>query len=74
MDGLKLRCVDTRPFLSEQGGRLVVEPVEGELISLTVGHIYNGTEEDEQFYRVIDDSGEDYLYLKCMFEVVTDKE
>lgn len=32
--------------------------------SLTNGKIYEATVEDEDFYRVIDDSGEDYLYSK----------
>lgn len=32
--------------------------------SLTNGKIYEATIEDEDYYRVIDDSGEDYLYSK----------
>lgn len=32
--------------------------------SLTNGKIYDATVEDNDYYRVIDDSGEDYLYLK----------
>lgn len=32
--------------------------------SLTNGKIYEATIEDEDYYRVIDDSGEDYLYPK----------
>ncbi len=32
--------------------------------SLTDGKIYEATVEDEDNYRVIDDSGEDYLYPK----------
>ena len=31
---------------------------------LTNGKIYEAWEEDEDYYRVIDDSGEDYLYSK----------
>ena len=30
--------------------------------SLTNGKVYEATIEDEDYYRVIDDSGEDYLY------------
>lgn len=30
--------------------------------SLTNGKIYDATVEDNDYYRVIDDSGEDYLY------------
>lgn len=32
--------------------------------SLTNGKIYDATVEDKDYYRVIDDSGEDYLYSK----------
>ena len=32
--------------------------------SLTNGKIYEATVDSEEFYRVIDDSGEDYLYSK----------
>ena len=31
---------------------------------LTNGKIYEAWVEDEDYYRVIDDSGEDYLYFK----------
>lgn len=33
-------------------------------VSLTNGKVYDATVEDEDYYRVIDDSGEDYLYSK----------
>ncbi|GEM_PF-297040 len=32
--------------------------------SLTNGKIYEASEDSREFYRVIDDSGEDYLYSK----------
>lgn len=32
--------------------------------SLTNGKIYDATIEDDDYYRVIDDSGEDYLYAR----------
>lgn len=31
---------------------------------LTDGKLYDATEENADYYRVIDDSGEDYLYAK----------
>lgn len=34
------------------------------LFGLTDGKVYEAWEEDEDYYRVIDDSGEDYLYPK----------
>lgn len=33
-------------------------------LSLTNGNIYDAEVEDDIFYRVIDDSGEDYLYSR----------
>lgn len=33
-------------------------------VSLTNGKIYEATIEDNDYYRVVDDSGEDYLYSK----------
>ena len=33
-------------------------------LSLTNGKIYEATVEDDYYYRVVDDSGEDYLYEK----------
>lgn len=34
------------------------------LFGLTNGKVYEAWEEDEDYYRVIDDSGEDYIYPK----------
>ncbi len=31
---------------------------------LTDGVVYDATVEDDDYYRVVDDSGEDYLYSK----------
>ncbi len=33
-------------------------------MDLTNGQIYDATVEDNDYYRVIDDSGEDYMYTK----------
>lgn len=33
-------------------------------VSLTSGKVYDATEENSDYYRVIDDSEEDYLYFK----------
>lgn len=70
MARLKIRCIDNRPFLSERGGVLRLGHVDGrEMISLRVGQVYDALEEDAEYYRVWDDSGEDYLYPKAMFEL-----
>lgn len=34
------------------------------LFGLTNGKVYEAWEEDDDYYRVIDDSGEDYIYPK----------
>jgi len=37
---------------------------------LTIGKIYNVIAVENGFYRIIDDSGEDYLYPAGMFEII----
>ena len=37
---------------------------------LTIGIIYKVLSIESGNYRIIDDSGEDYLYFSCMFELV----
>lgn len=41
-----------------------------ELLVLTHGKIYNVLSTEKGWYRVIDDSGEDYLYPPQYFEIV----
>lgn len=64
-----LRCVNNKGFIW-QNGKLLDE----ELVSLTVGALYKAvpTAEEDQAHdlvRVIDNSGEDYLYPSNRFEV-----
>ena len=42
---------------------------EGDLIPQKVYDVI-AVERDDMFYRIIDESGEDYLYFKGLFEVV----
>jgi hypothetical protein len=51
-------------------GSFLQGQLEGDLISLTLNKIYDALEEDDEDYRVIDNTNEDYLYPKMMFEVV----
>ncbi len=65
-----LRCVSNKGFIW-QHGRLVDE----ELASISVGKLYKvvatSTEEREKdLVRIIDNSGEDYLYPSTRFEPV----
>lgn len=39
-------------------------------IDLTPGKVYEATDENTYDFRVVDDSGEDYLYPKSFFEIV----
>lgn len=66
-----LRCISNKGFIWQQG-----KLVDEELVSLTVGKLYKAiaTTPDERergFVRVIDNSGEDYLYPTNRFEPVT---
>ena len=65
-----LRCISNKGFIWQQGKLL-----DEELVSLTVGKLYKAvvtsTEERERgFVRVVDNSGEDYLYPTNRFEPV----
>ncbi len=40
------------------------------MISLTLNKIYDVVEQDDEYYRIVDDTDEDYLYPKSMFEVI----
>jgi len=41
---------------------------------LTIGKIYQVISVENGFYRIIDDSGEDYLYRAAMFEIIPTEE
>ncbi|MGV6852526.1 MAG: hypothetical protein ACWA5R_10175 [bacterium] len=71
MAGLKVRCVSINPYLDEKTDGIFVEGVyEGEMISLTLNNVYDVVEQDDEYYRIVDDTDEDYLYPKSMFEVI----
>ncbi|HEY4130807.1 MAG TPA: hypothetical protein VGM50_09330 [Gemmatimonadaceae bacterium] len=62
-----VQCVSVRPWLEYPGCE---EP--GGCHDLTPGKIYEmlGVEGNGSFYRILDDSGEDYLYPVSHFRVV----
>lgn len=71
MAGLKVRCISTKPYLDElPNGSLIQGQFEGEMISLTINKVYDVLDEDDEYYRVVDNTDEDYLYPKVMFEVI----
>ena len=71
MAGLKVRCISVKPYLDENpDGSFVEGAYEGEMISLTLNKVYDVVEQDDEYYRIVDDTDEDYLYPKSMFEVI----
>jgi len=66
---VKVRCIDNRPFLHEVDGRIRQESRPGQLISLTKGKVYDVVRIEQGWYRIVDDTGEDYLYPDSLFEI-----
>lgn len=65
-----LRCISNKGFIGQQG-----KLVDEELASLSVGKLYKAVatsaeEHERGFVRVVDNSGEDYLYPTSRFEPV----
>jgi len=65
-----VRCVDNRAYLHFKN-----EPLRNEPISLTIGRIYKALplaahEREHGWLRVVDDTGEDYLFPADYFEAV----
>jgi hypothetical protein len=60
-----VQCVSIRPWLKYPGG-----DESGGCHDLTLGKIYEmlGVEGRGAFYRIVDDSGEDYLYPASHFK------
>jgi hypothetical protein len=61
-----VQCISVRPWLTLPG---TTEP--GGCHDLTLGKLYDflGEEADGAFYRIIDDSGEDFLYPASHFRI-----
>jgi hypothetical protein len=62
-----VQCISLRPWLIYPGG-----DEAGGCHDLTLGKIYEviGVEADGAFYRIIDDSGSDYLYPVSHFRQI----
>lgn len=62
-----VQCVSLKPWLLIPGD---AEP--GGCHDLTLGRIYErlGVEADGAFYRIVDDSGDDYLYPASHFRAI----
>ena len=67
---MKAVCIDNRAFIGGDRERGVTAPRPSDRADLTVGRTYEVLDEDHGMYRVVDDSGEDFLYPKRMFQAV----
>jgi hypothetical protein len=70
MANLKVKCVDSRPFLKAEGERLAERRSDGNLSSLTLGKVYEVLSVERGWYRIVDDTEEDYLYPPYLFEAL----
>jgi hypothetical protein len=68
---MKVKCIDNRSYLApdDDKGVFVFRP-QDETTDVTLEKIYNVLDIEFGFYRIIDDSGEDYLYPAYMFEPI----
>ena len=62
-----VKCISVKPWLNLPG-----EPEPGGCHDLTLGRIYEmlGIEANGSFYRINDDSGEDFLYPASHFRTI----
>jgi hypothetical protein len=68
-------CVDDHavilpPLLDENGVVIGVDWSHDRCFSLTIGKVYEVIGEDMELWRLVDDSGDDYLHLKDNFRVL----
>jgi hypothetical protein len=65
---MNVRCVNNDSLHSPEGSSEWINvPNSGDL---TIGKIYNVIAVENGFYRILDDSGEDYLYPAALFEII----
>ena len=67
---MRVRCIDTRGYLEPHPDGFRVAPQPGTVTDLTRGKLYDVLADEDGFYRIVDDTGEDYLYPHYMFEPV----
>ena len=68
MNEIKVRCINNDSLYQREGSSEWVTVQDGG--DLTIGKIYKVLSVENGNYRIIDDSGEDYIYSSSMFEVV----
>lgn len=69
---MKVRCISNRFQLTqEENGHLLPVTDADITIWLDIGKIYEVIAVERKWYRLVDESGEDYLYPPDLFEVLT---
>jgi predicted DNA binding CopG/RHH family protein len=69
---MNVRCVNNDGLHQPEGSSEWINvPNSGDL---TIGKSYEVITVENAFYRIIDDSGEDYLYPAAMFEIIPAEE
>jgi len=69
---MKVRCKNNDSLHQPEGSaKWINVPNSGDL---TIGKIYQVISVENGYYRIIDDSGEDYLYPASMFEIIPAEE
>jgi|GEM_PF-1022387 len=65
---MNVRCINNDSLHQPDGSSEWINvPNSGDL---TIGKIYQVIAVENGFYRIIDDSGEDYLYPTAVFEII----
>lgn len=69
---MNVRCINNDSLHQPEGSSEWINvPNSGDL---TIGKIYQVIAVENGFYRILDDSGEDYLYPTTMFKIIPDEE
>jgi len=69
---MNVRCINNDGLHQAEGSSEWINvPNSGDL---TIGKIYQVIAVENGYYRIIDDSGEDYLYPAAMFEIIRDEQ
>jgi len=69
---MNVRCINNNGLQQPEGSSEWINvPNSGDL---TISKIYQVISVENGLYRIIDDSGEDYLYPAAMFEIIPDEE
>lgn len=71
MAGLKVVCTSNKAIIPNVGVDDAVLDNQS-LMDLVVGKVYEVTGEKDGWYRIVDESGEDYWYPKDYFELAGD--